>query len=193
MWSGPSSVQSRIAAMMAGPSHRHWPLALVLALAALALFTNLVRDYLWSDQGDTAIVARSILVHGVPTAWDGVSRERGQNRSGRKVREHPLSDSCRPRVEKSRVLGLDPAVVKAPRGLTPRVSSLGFPRLGPPLFRPQRSLEGIHIVLREAEVHGLGSPVSGTLGRIPLPVPRQCYGLQASAEVVHRSGVQRKS
>jgi 4-amino-4-deoxy-L-arabinose transferase-like glycosyltransferase/tetratricopeptide (TPR) repeat protein len=51
----------------------HWPLAPLLLVAAVLLFTNLGADYLWEDEGDTAVLARSILQHGVPTAWDGVT------------------------------------------------------------------------------------------------------------------------
>ena len=59
------------------PTHksywRHWPLAAILAVAAVLVFTGLQRDYLWADEGDTAVLARNILKHGVPTAWDGVT------------------------------------------------------------------------------------------------------------------------
>jgi len=56
-----------------GRWRQHWPLAVVLAISSVLLFTNLHRDYLWSDEGDTAVLARSILKYGVPTAWDGVT------------------------------------------------------------------------------------------------------------------------
>jgi 4-amino-4-deoxy-L-arabinose transferase-like glycosyltransferase len=45
----------------------------MLGLAATLLFVGLGRDYLWADEGDTAVLAKSILKFGVPTAWDGVS------------------------------------------------------------------------------------------------------------------------
>ena len=51
----------------------HWPLAVILAIAMAAIFTGLGRDHLWSDEGDTAVLARNILRSGVPTAWDGVT------------------------------------------------------------------------------------------------------------------------
>jgi 4-amino-4-deoxy-L-arabinose transferase-like glycosyltransferase len=51
----------------------HWPLAAILALAAALILPNLGRDHLWSDEGDTAVLARNILRDGVPTAWDGVT------------------------------------------------------------------------------------------------------------------------
>ena len=49
----------------------HWPLAVIVTLASLLLFTGLGRDYLWSDEGDTAVLGRAILKEGVPSAWDG--------------------------------------------------------------------------------------------------------------------------
>ncbi|HEX5068693.1 MAG TPA: glycosyltransferase family 39 protein [Vicinamibacterales bacterium] len=51
----------------------HWPALCVFALAAALLFVRLGADYLWADEGDTAVLARNILRSGVPTAWDGVT------------------------------------------------------------------------------------------------------------------------
>jgi hypothetical protein len=51
----------------------HAPLLAVLAVASALVFPNLGRDHLWADEGDTAVLAASILEHGVPTAWDGVT------------------------------------------------------------------------------------------------------------------------
>lgn len=51
----------------------HWPALCVLGLAAALLFVRLGGDYLWADEGDTAVLARSILRFGVPSAWDGVT------------------------------------------------------------------------------------------------------------------------
>lgn len=51
----------------------HWPLLAVLTLACAVVFPNLRLDYLWSDEGDTAVLARTILQSGVPKAWDGVT------------------------------------------------------------------------------------------------------------------------
>jgi len=71
----PDKVNVAVAAAAPAP-HRwreHGPIAAVLALAAVLLFTNLGRDYLWADEGDTAVLARNILKFGVPTTWDGVS------------------------------------------------------------------------------------------------------------------------
>jgi hypothetical protein len=39
---------------------------------ALAL-SNLGKDYLWADEGDTAVLAANIIKEGVPKAWDGVT------------------------------------------------------------------------------------------------------------------------
>ena len=59
----------------AGPLwlRRHGALFGVAVAAAALLFTGLGRDYLWADEGDTAVLGRSILQFGVPTAWDGVT------------------------------------------------------------------------------------------------------------------------
>ena len=51
----------------------HWPILAILALAAAPLLINLDQDYLWSDEGDTAVLAKNILKFGVPAAWDGVT------------------------------------------------------------------------------------------------------------------------
>lgn len=50
-----------------------WPLAVILLLASVLLFAHLGRDYLWEDEGDTAVLARTIVRHGLPLAWDGVT------------------------------------------------------------------------------------------------------------------------
>lgn len=55
------------------PLARHWPIAVILAIAACLLFTNLGADHLWEDEGDTAVFARTILQQGLPVAWDGVT------------------------------------------------------------------------------------------------------------------------
>ncbi|MBX7166801.1 MAG: glycosyltransferase family 39 protein [Pirellulales bacterium] len=40
-------------------------------MAALLILPNLGGTCLWADEGDTAVFAQSILVNGVPKAWDG--------------------------------------------------------------------------------------------------------------------------
>jgi 4-amino-4-deoxy-L-arabinose transferase-like glycosyltransferase len=52
---------------------RHWPFACLAALALALVLTNLGSDYLWADEGDTAVLAVSIVRNGVPKAWDGVT------------------------------------------------------------------------------------------------------------------------
>ena len=52
---------------------QHWPLTLIVLGASGLLFANLGADALWEDEGDTAVLARTILRHGVPIAWDGVT------------------------------------------------------------------------------------------------------------------------
>jgi 4-amino-4-deoxy-L-arabinose transferase-like glycosyltransferase len=54
-------------------ARRHLAIVLILAAAACLLCTQLGRDYFWEDEGDTAVLAASILAHGVPTAWDGTT------------------------------------------------------------------------------------------------------------------------
>ena len=51
----------------------HWPFAAVAVVALAFLLANLGTDYLWADEGDTAVFASSILKFGVPKAWDGVT------------------------------------------------------------------------------------------------------------------------
>jgi 4-amino-4-deoxy-L-arabinose transferase-like glycosyltransferase len=50
-----------------------WPIALIAALGLVLLFANLGSDYLWADEGDTAVLAASIVKYGIPKAWDGVT------------------------------------------------------------------------------------------------------------------------
>lgn len=51
----------------------HWPLAALAAIALPLIFTGLGRECLWEDEGDTAVLASSIVKFGVPKAWDGVT------------------------------------------------------------------------------------------------------------------------
>jgi 4-amino-4-deoxy-L-arabinose transferase-like glycosyltransferase len=51
----------------------HWPIIALLALGAVLVLTNLGRDHLWEDEGDTAVLAANVLKTGVPSAWDGVT------------------------------------------------------------------------------------------------------------------------
>ncbi len=50
-----------------------WPLAVLAAFGLVLIFTNLGSDYLWEDEGDTAVLASNILKFGVPKAWDGAA------------------------------------------------------------------------------------------------------------------------
>jgi 4-amino-4-deoxy-L-arabinose transferase-like glycosyltransferase len=56
-----------------GSLRSHWPSVAVAVLGLALLLTNLGTDYLWADEGDTAVLASSILKFGVPKAWDGVT------------------------------------------------------------------------------------------------------------------------
>ena len=53
--------------------NQHWPLTLIVLGACGLLFANLGADALWEDEGDTAVLAQTILRDGVPVAWDGVT------------------------------------------------------------------------------------------------------------------------
>src|SRR5688572_6524650 len=68
-----SSVESGALARLVTVWRRHWPIAALVIVAAYLLFANLGRNYLWEDEGDTAVLARNILRHGLPVAWDGVT------------------------------------------------------------------------------------------------------------------------
>lgn len=64
---------SFIHTMGSGFLKRHWPVGILLALATVLIFSRLGQDYLWSDEGDTAVFAANIVKHGVPVAWDGTA------------------------------------------------------------------------------------------------------------------------
>jgi len=49
----------------------HWALCVVAVIGAVLIFTNLGSDYLWADEGDTAVLASNIVKFGLPRAWDG--------------------------------------------------------------------------------------------------------------------------
>lgn len=51
----------------------HWPFAILAAVALALMLVHLGSDYLWADEGDTAVLASNILKYGVPKAWDGVT------------------------------------------------------------------------------------------------------------------------
>ncbi len=51
----------------------HWALLILMLLGMIPFFYGLGDDYLWEDEGDTAVLARNILQFGVPKAWDGVT------------------------------------------------------------------------------------------------------------------------
>jgi 4-amino-4-deoxy-L-arabinose transferase-like glycosyltransferase len=62
-----------LARRLYGSLRAHWPFVAVAVLGLALLLTNLGTDYLWADEGDTAVLASSILKFGVPKAWDGVT------------------------------------------------------------------------------------------------------------------------
>ncbi len=53
------------------PKYRDPVLAATLIAAALLLFWSLDGRYLWQDEAETALLAKSILKHGVPIGFDG--------------------------------------------------------------------------------------------------------------------------
>lgn len=69
---GDQQTSEKRAAAPAAAGH-HWPIGVLAALAAVLIFMHLGRDYLWADEGDTAVFAASITKFGVPRAWDGVT------------------------------------------------------------------------------------------------------------------------
>ena len=46
-------------------------IALILALASVLLLSNLGNTYMWQDEAQTALIAKTILSHGVPLGTDG--------------------------------------------------------------------------------------------------------------------------
>ena len=68
-----TAVRKRVACIFAARLQSHWAFALVAVIGAVLIFTNLGSDYLWEDEGDTAVLASNILKFGVPKAWDGAA------------------------------------------------------------------------------------------------------------------------
>ncbi len=53
--------------------HSHWPFAVFATVGLALILTNLGKDYLRADEGDTALLATNIVKTGIPKAWDGVT------------------------------------------------------------------------------------------------------------------------
>jgi 4-amino-4-deoxy-L-arabinose transferase-like glycosyltransferase len=51
----------------------HWPFAAVALIGLTLVLSGLSKDYLWADEGDTAVFAENIIRSGVPKAWDGIT------------------------------------------------------------------------------------------------------------------------
>jgi len=68
-----TAVRKRVGCVFAARLRSHWAFALVAVIGAVLIFTNLGSDYLWEDEGDTAVLASNILKFGVPKAWDGAA------------------------------------------------------------------------------------------------------------------------
>lgn len=50
--------------------HGYWFLIGALVLTSFFVFTRLDDSYLWRDEAHVALIAKNILVHGYPLAWD---------------------------------------------------------------------------------------------------------------------------
>jgi hypothetical protein len=53
--------------------HPHWPSVLAAVFGLARILANVGKDYLWADEGDTAVLAANIVKYGIPKAWDGVT------------------------------------------------------------------------------------------------------------------------
>jgi 4-amino-4-deoxy-L-arabinose transferase-like glycosyltransferase len=53
--------------------HSHWPFVVLATVGLALILTTLGKDYLWADEGDTAVLATNIVKTGIPKAWDGVT------------------------------------------------------------------------------------------------------------------------
>jgi hypothetical protein len=51
----------------------HWPFVAVALVGLALVLSGLGRDYLWADEGDTAVFAGNITKYGLPKAWDGIT------------------------------------------------------------------------------------------------------------------------
>jgi 4-amino-4-deoxy-L-arabinose transferase-like glycosyltransferase len=54
-------------------AREHIAFLVLWLLVGVLLFADLGGDYLWADEGDTAVLASAVLDTGVPRAWDGVT------------------------------------------------------------------------------------------------------------------------
>ncbi|HEX2484698.1 MAG TPA: glycosyltransferase family 39 protein [Myxococcota bacterium] len=86
--SAPPAQGAAAAPVAAARAVRRRDVALLLALAALLVLPNLGGPRLWSDEGDTAVFARTILARGLPYAWDG--RTFTESDRGRRLNEDLL-------------------------------------------------------------------------------------------------------
>src|SRR2546428_13725844 len=51
----------------------HGPFVVVALVGLGLVLSELGKDYLWADEGDTAVLAANIVKYGIPKAWDGVT------------------------------------------------------------------------------------------------------------------------
>ncbi len=52
-------------------AQEYWPLATIIVLASVLMFANLGNQSLWEDEAETALLAKTVLTHGVPLDTDG--------------------------------------------------------------------------------------------------------------------------
>ncbi len=63
-------------------TRERWFLLFLLASSSVLLLTHLTHSYLWNDECSTAVIARTVLQHGVPMCYDGensISSEEGRD------------------------------------------------------------------------------------------------------------------
>jgi hypothetical protein len=70
---GPAPAAPQRAAAPGFFARPDWGLVLVLVAAAFLLFSNLGQRPFWQDEAETACLARNVLAHGLPYAFDGVN------------------------------------------------------------------------------------------------------------------------
>lgn len=51
----------------------NWPIVVVILIASIIVTPKLDKPYFWQDEAESALLARSILNEGIPTAWDGTN------------------------------------------------------------------------------------------------------------------------
>lgn len=50
---------------------QHLPVVLILCAASIVILSNLGNQYLWQDEAQTALIAKTVMAHGIPLGTDG--------------------------------------------------------------------------------------------------------------------------